>query len=313
VSTQIINQIYADQKTFTSTQKAILLALARFCKPGDNRCYRSFTDLMKDTMFKRRCIIKTLKELRIMHILIPVEYQTGFQTKSTVYRINLNLINGGERCSFDGVCITPINAPNTPHLEKKTSFEGACDAPHNISKDNIYIYKQKSQENENSQAIQDPENLRAMFDEWWAAYPRKQNKLKTFEAFRRALEKTDYNTLLRKAIAYGKYREKATKNKPEQVFYTKMPYNWLEQCLWEDHYGAYERQEIPKATTANHQFKERSPYVPLKPTETKREKPTQETLDWISKLMKASKLSEEEYLKVKMGYEEYCKQTQEAA
>jgi hypothetical protein len=313
MSVHIINQIYADHKTFTSTQKAILLALARFCRPGDNRCYRSINDLMGDTMFSRRCVIKSLKELREMGVLIPVEGQHGFDTQCAVYRINLNLINGGERCAWGGERDTPPSAPDAPYIEKKPSFGGAPDAPNYITKDNIYIYKQKSQENENSQAIQKDEKLDAMFEAWWGAYPRKQNKLKTFEAFRRALEKTDYNTLLRKAIAYGKYRDKATKNKPEQVFYTKMPYNWLEQCLWEDHYGAYERQEIPKATTANHQFKECSPYVPFKPTETKREKPTQEELDWRSRLIKALKLPEEEYLKVKKGYEEYCQQKQEAA
>jgi biotin operon repressor len=307
MSVQIINQIYADQKTFTPTQKYILLSLARFCRPGDNRCYRSLNELAQDTMFTRRCVMRNLKQLREMGVLIPVESQKySFQAISTVYRINLNLINGGERSSFD-------RERKSPPIKKKPHEGREPNPPHSVAIDYIYINKQKIKNNENSQAIQKDEKLDAMFDEWWNAYPRKQNKMRTFEAFCRAIKKTDYAILLRKAIAYGKYRDKATKNKPEQVFYTKMPYNWLEQCLWEDHYGTYERQEIPKATTANHQFKECSPYVPFKPTETERVRPTQEAMDWMSRLMKASKLSEEEYLKVKKGYDDYCKQTQEAA
>jgi biotin operon repressor len=306
MSIQIINQIFSDKNNLTSTQKLIILALARFCNADDARCYRSLNDLAADTGFTRVCVAKTLKELRGNGILITVERQHGFQTKSNVYVINLNKINDGKRS-------LPPSEQRLPLVEEKAPLGGKRRLPHIITKDNIYIYKQKSQENENSQAIQKDEKLDAMFEEWWGAYPRKQNKLKTFEAFRRALEKTDYGTLLRKARAYGRYREKATENQPEQVFYTKMPYNWLGDCLWQDHYGAYERQEIPKATTANHQFKECSPYVPLKPTETKRVKPTQEAMDWVSKLMKASKLSEEEYLKVEMGFDDYCKQTKEAA
>jgi hypothetical protein len=299
VCNQITNQIYADHETFTPSQKTILLALARFCRPDDTRCYRSIRDLIGDTSLSRRCILYNLKKLRMMRVLIPIERQHGFQTKSPVYMVNLNVINGGVRSA-------PIKAPEAPAMEVIQPVVGALFAPHKETKDNIYIYKQKSQKSEeNSQKPPNPYELWQMFEEWWRAYPRRQNKPKAFEAFQEALRHTDYDTLLRKARSYARYREKVTDKKPNQVFYTKMPHTWLGDWGWADDYGRFETtvtrvsHHPPQASTKSNEF---SPYQYVRPQEIKQERPRtpeeQEEYDkWVSEVLKftGGRGSEEEY------------------
>jgi len=83
-------------------------------------------------------------------------------------------------------------------------------------------------------------DIHEKFEQWWMIYPRKQGKKKTFSYFLEALKHTDFETLICKARSYARMREKITEVKPDQVFYTKMPHNWLDGWAWEDHYGKFE-------------------------------------------------------------------------
>lgn len=291
---QISNQIFADQN-ITSTQKIILLSLSRYSRDDDPRCYRSIENLVRDTKLSRRCVIKTLKDLKAKGILIPIESQTGFQTKSTVYMINRSNLNEGARGA-------PMSAPDAPIKDKKPSSGGAPRAPHirDIDYNNIYI-SNKTVPEENSQEPPPISNAetRTKFEEWWAAYPRKQGKEKAYEAYCKALAQTDAGTLLRKAKSYAKYREKATQDKPEQMFYTKIPQNWLRDGLWEDHYGAYEVEEKVQVPEG---FKG---YKPYKPTFTQRGPLTEEERGWNLRLLEAGRLSDEEYSKFKKEYDAF--------
>jgi hypothetical protein len=77
VSITLINQILADKKSITSTEKLVLISLASFCQEGDGKAYRSFNDIASDTCLSRRCVIKTIKNLILKQIIKIIDSQNS--------------------------------------------------------------------------------------------------------------------------------------------------------------------------------------------------------------------------------------------
>lgn len=253
MSSTLINQIFADHTdNFTSTQKLILLAMARFCREGDNKAYRSLNDLAADTRLTKRCVLKALKELKSMWVLIPIESQHGYQTRSVVYMINQNKINGGERSSPDRERGSPIKE-KTPVPDRERG------SPHYVYNDYNNIIHKKNNDliKENSHDL----DIQEKFEEWWKAYPRKLDRRKAYSDFCVAMKQTDFETLMRKTKSYARMRDKITENKPEQEMFTKSAHQWLQNWGWEDHYGKYEVEPIVLSKNpCISPYREQSPY-----------------------------------------------------
>ena len=77
-----------------------------------------------------------------------------------------------------------------------------------------------------------------IFEQFWEAYPRKENKPGTYETWRAATKFTEASTIIKAAHAYREnpYREPR---------FTKTPTNWLTARGWED--GAPEPQRPPQS------------------------------------------------------------------
>lgn len=69
----------------------------------------------------------------------------------------------------------------------------------------------------------------AGFDEFWTAYPRKQQKISAARMYKRVLKMTNATQIIRAAKLYA--QERAGK---EHV-YTKLPATWLNSGAWDDY------------------------------------------------------------------------------
>lgn len=129
-------------------------------------------------------------------------------------------------------------------------------------------------------------NLKEKFEEWWMAYPRKLEKKKAFSEFCRALDQTDFETLMRKARTYARMRDKITDSKPEQEIFTKYAHKWLADFGWEDHYGRNEIEPVIYSQASGlDMFNEKNPYQSFNRTiEPKRR--TQEEIDRVDRLLR---------------------------
>jgi len=243
VQNSIEDQIYADTTdNFTSTQQLILLALARFCRPGECRAYRSIDDLAKDTKLSRRCVIYNLKILKDKGLLIALTRHYGFQTKSVVYMINANKINNGERVYTDSAPRAPRHENKAPEQDRKLNLGSAPRAPHYEYND--YIYNTHKTKND-SQALHSEIKsfYKKEFEEWWDAYPRKENKQDSFVAFCNARQHASFENLLYKAKSYANQRARLIRSargrdyNTTQDLYTKLPTTWFEKRGWLSNYG----------------------------------------------------------------------------
>lgn len=70
-------------------------------------------------------------------------------------------------------------------------------------------------------------HIEEQFEEFWNAYPQKQDKAKAFKAFQKALKRADFEDILAGVIAY--------RNDPRRnPDFTKFPATWLNNDSWEN-------------------------------------------------------------------------------
>lgn len=83
----------------------------------------------------------------------------------------------------------------------------------------------------------------ADFETWWAAFPRgrRTKKRKAADDYRKALQRTDAETLLRRATEYAA-------SPTGQGRYVVMPSTWLNGDCWEDSNEAWNRGDDREET-----------------------------------------------------------------
>jgi hypothetical protein len=70
-------------------------------------------------------------------------------------------------------------------------------------------------------------HIEKQFEEFWNAYPQKQDKAKAFKAFQKALKRAEFEDILAGVIAY--------RNDPRRnPDFTKFPATWLNNDSWEN-------------------------------------------------------------------------------
>lgn len=98
------------------------------------------------------------------------------------------------------------------------------------------LYKNTSnKENHNKEA--------SSFDEFWEAYPRKIDKAKALKAFKSALKRTSFETIIAGVKAYANDPTR----KPE---FTKYPASWLNADAWENTVSTPELRAIAEERRA---------------------------------------------------------------
>jgi len=150
VSIEAINWALNVVTEITSTQKAILVALAdRADEHG--YCYPSYEDICRRSCASRKTLVMALKALEEKGLIT----RNRRYSKSTVYRCNITPIDRGKMTPIDRGKMTPMDRCKTTPLTTNESS--------NIN------HKE--------------------FDDFWAAYPRKTNKAKAMISFMRLSKK----------------------------------------------------------------------------------------------------------------------------
>lgn len=129
--------------------------------------------------------------------------------------------DAGKGSDFDPSLLTPNSLLPTPNSQLLSTFKNV---------------------------VQPPASLDTMFDEWWAAYPRKQGKPDALKAFKATLKTTDITTLMIATRAY------TLLNAGQEKSYLKMPAGWLRSGRWADEdQVAYTPADAPAPRTV-HKF-----------------------------------------------------------
>jgi hypothetical protein len=285
-ASNIIERIIRDLTELTATEKLVAITLASYADRLGMEARPPISRLVKDTKLSRRCIFKTLKSLKEKGVITATDSQCGCEAFSTVYKFNVSNAPTRAPGAPPTTHTSAPSAPKPPILPQETDFTRAPGAPHPFYIDNnIYIYNQKNDSVQENSPVPD---LEEKFEEWWKAYPRQQDKRKAYAAFCQAIKQTDFETLLKKAKAYARMRNKAIERQPAQEMFTKAAHNWLGNCDWVDNYGKHEVEPSTHVKSSNQGGRyENSPYQFFKPT-PEREKPTPEQIAEINNLLKTS-------------------------
>jgi len=150
VSIEAINWALNVVTEITSTQKAILVALA---DRADERgfCYPSYEDICRRSCASRKTLVMALKALEEKGLIT----RNRRYSKSTVYRCNITPIDRSKMTPMDRGKMTPMDRCKTTPLTTNES--------------SINNHKE--------------------FEEFWADYPRKTNKAKAKVSFERLSQK----------------------------------------------------------------------------------------------------------------------------
>ena len=84
--------------------------------------------------------------------------------------------------------------------------------------------------------------LKQKFAAWWAAYPRKEDKLRAETAFSKALKKADAEELVKAAELYAAEKQGVDKK------YIKLPATWLNAGSWMNEYAQQPQEQKPILT-----------------------------------------------------------------
>lgn len=222
------------ERTEISDSAKLLYARLIQYRGKDNLIFPKRETLAKNLGKNIRAIDRYIREL-IKHNLIAIK-QMGCNRSNEYTPLTHIWMKNGQTYK-------PKESPRSECTKMSTPECTKMDTPYKDEKitlkDNIIQSETNELIDQNSPK---KENLREKFENWWKAYPRKQNKQKAYTHFCAALKHIDFETLICKARSYARMREKITEVKPDQVFYTKMPHNWLGEFAWEDHYGRFEAE-----------------------------------------------------------------------
>ena len=125
-----------------------------------------------------------------------------------------------------------------PLVKNDTTDDSPCvKTPHTVNTDNGVLTQHKKT-NSSKKTIEDkednpplpPKGASDPFDEWWSTYPKKVGKGQARTAFKRALKKTDPDTLNAKTVALAIYHQEAGTEKR----FIPNPATWLNGERWDD-------------------------------------------------------------------------------
>ncbi len=270
------------RKEISHGGKHIYGQLCQYSCRGKNSIYPSRERLADDLGMSIRAVDRFIKELASLNLIQVIR---NGKTLNNSYKLLPHIwmkdapVYASPKPTSDSPKVATSDSPKvaTPYKDKEISV-----------KDNIIHNKNNNFSNKTSNVEQiDKQELQEKFEEWWKAYPKKLDRRKAKSAFALAMKKTDFETLIKKARAYARMRNKITENKPDQEIYTKYAHRWLAEFCWEDDYGKNEIETTVYSKAPAYQYK--PPFEPAKEWT----KPTPESLAWISELIAATNKPQE--------------------
>jgi len=195
----------------------VLSVLCIFTDKG-GECFPSLKTIAKELGISPQAVHRQIKNLeRLGHIKITTRFRKDGSQTSSLYQI-LGLQHEVERCSPD------VDTPSTPEVDPPlTSDVDPINDPSEQPKKNIYKLPLSHEQEP------DPEEL---FNRWYAYYPKKVDKGGGRKAFKSALRKTSFETLLDGAKRYAECE--TSKGTPKQ--FISGPAKWLNGERWLDEY-----------------------------------------------------------------------------
>lgn len=184
----------------------VYLVLNRYANKKSWQCFPSRETIIEKAQISKNTLDKCLKELMDIGALKVEKRRTGHG----VYASNLYT-----------VCMLPPNISHTPKIG--ITHTPKIGTTHTPKSNPLTIVNNQSQRTRDISSSSDDDGL---FDRWWEVYPRKKGKGQARTAFKKALRKTDFETLLLKAEQYS---EERFGQNPD---YTAYPATWLNGEYW---------------------------------------------------------------------------------
>lgn len=200
MSIEVMNSVW---KESASVGRARLTLLAIADHQGEMGAWPSIATLAKAVNASPRSVKRDIQYLQEIGELI-VENQnapTAGQYKTNRYWVNLPGVTA----------LTPLSSSGVTNRASGVTDE-VIRGDTVGTQNNINHYKKHIEE---------------LFDEFWSAYPQKQDKAKAFKAFQKALKRAKFEDILAGVVAY--------RNDPRRnPDYTKFPATWLNNDSWEN-------------------------------------------------------------------------------
>ena len=199
------------------TAVVVYLHLARFANNRDRSCYPSKNLIARLSGLHVNTVTKAIHELEDLGaVTIKKRTYEGMQT-SNLYVLHMIGPHGTPADYENPIksAITNFVPPTPPNFVPPT--------PPNFGEGTI-----QSNHTRGTRSLSSSSDDDGLFDQFWDIYPRKIGKGTARAAFKKALRKTDFQTMLSGAEKYAAAREGQDKN------YTAHPATWLNGERWSD-------------------------------------------------------------------------------
>lgn len=229
------------------TAVVVYLHLARFANNRDRSCYPSKNLIARLSGLHVNTVTKAIHELEDLGaVTIKKRTYEGMQT-SNLYVLHMIGPHGTPADYENPIksAITNFVPPAPPNFVPP--------APPNFGEGTI-----QSNHTRGTRSLSSSSDDDGLFDRWWQNYPRKIGKGQARTAFKKALRKTDFETLLLKAEQYAQERT------GQDPAYTAHPATWLNGERWLDEKdptftvkpGTFREREIDFVKEAMNRIKE---------------------------------------------------------
>ena len=215
------------------TTKLILMKLADGADES-NRSWHSHQTLASDCETSVSTIRRHLRILREKNIIDIIPRHNDKGQTSNYYQINMDTPVQNEQPPLVTSDQPPCSSVNTPpgHSYEQRTIKEPLIEP---------IYNSAFEEDELKKIIKNPSRLKSnnsisikaediLFQEWWEKIPWENGAVMAKYEYRKALQKTDHDTLCKKAVEY--YQHQIAQDKKSS--YWVRPWNWLKHDHWLD-------------------------------------------------------------------------------